>query len=271
MRRWRIVELDDETRLTTSRLRLDERILHFLVGSPYLDARLHGLLRRATVPDALPASYDQTAGRVAAGWSGRARAPLRVELVGGDLRTRADIAAVAARRLGLGLYEMSAADLPTDPAQRDLLARLWQREAILLPAALLVEVGEMDREQAAATDAFIESAAVPLVVSSPDPRQTARPAVSASPFRRWTRTSSSECGPMPSPTSPMCRRSICVTSWPSSRCRRIWSARPAQPWPGPARRGRAGRDRPGLAGGAHRGPDGHGRDGPPHRTAGGLG
>ncbi|HWU07619.1 MAG TPA: ATP-binding protein, partial [Streptomyces sp.] len=175
LRRWRIVELDDETRLTTSRLRLDERILHFLAGSPYLDARLHGLLRRTTAPASLPASYDLTAGRVAAGWSGARRgAPLRVELVGGDLRTRADIAAVAARRSGLVLYEMSAADLPTAPDRRDLLARLWQREAVLLPAALLVEAGDLDREQAAATDAFAESAAVPLVVSSTGPRQTAR-------------------------------------------------------------------------------------------------
>ncbi|CAM5691280.1 hypothetical protein SVIOM74S_08175 [Streptomyces violarus] len=34
LRRWRIVELDDDTRLTTSRLRLDERILHFLPARP---------------------------------------------------------------------------------------------------------------------------------------------------------------------------------------------------------------------------------------------
>ncbi|HZX39388.1 MAG TPA: AAA family ATPase [Streptomyces sp.] len=176
LRRWRLVELDDETRLTASRLRLDERILHFLVGSPYLDSRLHGLLRRTPVPQSLPASYDLAASQVAASWSGAGpHAPLRVELVGGDLRTRADIAAAAARRSGLGLYAMAADDMPTDPVERDRLARLWQREAILLPAALLVEVGELDREQAAATDAFIESAAVPLVVSSPDPRQTARP------------------------------------------------------------------------------------------------
>ncbi|MEU5716794.1 ATP-binding protein [Streptomyces sp. NPDC020403] len=176
LRRWRIVELDDETRLTTSRLRLDERILHFLVGSPYLDARLHGLLRRTTAPDTLPASHALAADRVAAGWAGAGRgAPLRVELVGADFRTRADIAAVAARRSGLGLYEMSAADLPAAPASRDLLARLWQREAVLLPAALLLEAGDLDREQSAATDAFVESAAVPLVVSSSGPRQTARP------------------------------------------------------------------------------------------------
>ncbi len=176
LRRWRLVELDDETRLTTSRLRVDERILHFLAGSPYLDARLHGLLRRAPVPPTLPPSYDRAADRVAEGWSGsRPEAPLRVELVGGDLTTRTDIAAVAARRTGLALYVMAADDVPTDAAERDRLARLWQREAVLLPAALLLEVGELDREQTAATDAFIDGAAVPLVVSGPDPRHTGRP------------------------------------------------------------------------------------------------
>ncbi|MEU6082234.1 ATP-binding protein [Streptomyces sp. NPDC047108] len=171
LRRWRLLELDDETRLTATRLRLDERILHFLLGSPYLDVRLHGLLRRTPVPDGLPASYDRAADRIAAGWAEPVPdAPLRVELVGGDLRTRADIAASAAHRTGLGLYAMSGQDVPSDPAERDGLARLWQREAILLPAALLLETGDLDREQATATDAFLASAAVPLVVAGTDPR-----------------------------------------------------------------------------------------------------
>ncbi|GAA1199381.1 ATP-binding protein [Streptomyces rhizosphaericus] len=176
LRRWRLVDLDEETRLTTTRLRIDERILHFLAGSPYLDARLHGLLRRAQPPRTLPPSYDRAADQVAAGWNeSRPEAPLRVELVGGDLTTRTDIAAEAARRTGLALYVMASDDVPTDAAERDRLARLWQREAVLLPAALLLEVGEPDREQTAATDAFIEAAAVPLVVSSEDPRRTGRP------------------------------------------------------------------------------------------------
>ncbi|MEU6919514.1 ATP-binding protein [Streptomyces olindensis] len=177
LRRWRILELDDASRLTTSRLRLDERILHFLLGSPYLDARLHGQLRRTPVPDRLPPSYDRAASGVAAGWTDGARpdAPLLVELVGGDLRSRADIAAAAAARAGLALYAVSAEDIPADPAERDRFARLWQREAILLPAALLVESGEPDREQRVATEAFLASAAVPVVVSSDDPRRTDRP------------------------------------------------------------------------------------------------
>ncbi|MBT2421938.1 ATP-binding protein [Streptomyces sp. ISL-22] len=177
LRRWRIVELDDESRLTTSRLRLDERILHFLLGSPYLDARLHGRLRRTPVPEQLPPSYDLAAGRVAEGWTTGASpdAPLLVEVTGGDLRSRADIVAAAAARSGLGLYAMGAEDIPADPAERDRLARLWQREAILLPAALLVEVGELDRDQRAATEAFLAGAAVPVVVSSEDPLRSDRP------------------------------------------------------------------------------------------------
>ncbi|MEU6657795.1 ATP-binding protein [Streptomyces sp. NPDC046821] len=176
LRRWRLVELDDESRLTMSRLRLDERILHFLLGSPYLDARLHGQLRRTPVADGLPPSYDLAANRVTAGWTDGARpdGPLLVELVGGDLRSRADIAAAAAARAGLGIYAMDAEDIPTDPAARDALARLWQREAILLPAALLVEVGELDRDQRAATEAFLAGAAVPVVVSSEDAWPTER-------------------------------------------------------------------------------------------------
>ncbi|KUL31814.1 ATP-binding protein [Streptomyces regalis] len=174
LRRWRLIELDDESRLTTTRLRLDERILHFLLGSPYLDARLHGMLRRTPAPDSLPVSYKRAAERVAAGWSApRADAPLRVELVGGDVRSRADIAAAAAAGTGLGLYTMAAEDVPTDPAERDRFARLWQREAILLPAALLLETGGLEREQAAATDAFIASAGVPLAVSSQEPAPSA--------------------------------------------------------------------------------------------------
>ncbi|MHC3474032.1 ATP-binding protein, partial [Streptomyces sp. 7R007] len=99
LRRWRIVELDDESRLTASRLRLDERILHFLLGSPYLDARLHGRLRRTPVPRTLPPSYDLAASRLAEGWTDGTGTSL-VEVTGGDPRSRADIAAAAAARAG---------------------------------------------------------------------------------------------------------------------------------------------------------------------------
>ncbi|MGW0209344.1 AAA family ATPase [Streptomyces sp. NPDC003233] len=189
LRRWRLVELDDRdgtVALTAARIRIDERILHFLVGVDYLDVRLHGLLHRVALPgEALPAAYERTAGEVSVGWAAAELETLpHVELVGADRQTRWEIAAAAARESGLTLYAVSAEDLPTDPGERDRLARLWQREAVLLPAALLVErydgasgvslgeapAGLSARDTSAAVDALTGGLAVPLVLSADEPR-----------------------------------------------------------------------------------------------------
>ncbi|MFF3911944.1 AAA family ATPase [Streptomyces sp. NPDC001852] len=188
LRRWRLLELDDRdgsAALTASRIRIDERILHFLVGVDYLDVRLHGLLNRiATSAQALPPAHERTARDVSASWAAAELDVLpHVELAGADRQTRWEIAAAAARESGLALYAVSAEDLPTDPGERDQLARLWQREAVLLPAALLVEshdgasvsLGEAPsglsaRDSSAAVDALTGGLAVPLVLSADDPR-----------------------------------------------------------------------------------------------------
>ncbi|QMV21064.1 AAA family ATPase [Streptomyces sp. SCUT-3] len=185
LRRWQLVALDDEASPTGSRLRIDERILHFLTGTPYLDVRLHGLVRRAAAPEDLPGPHGLTARRIAAAWSSaRADGPPHVELTGADRRTRLEVAAAAARLSGLGLYSVEAGDLPVDPAERDRLSRLWQREAVLLPAALLVEMPDApgaDRAAAGpgavqgpgAADAFTADLAVPVAVASDEPRPAA--------------------------------------------------------------------------------------------------
>ncbi|MFB7469393.1 ATP-binding protein [Kitasatospora sp. NPDC056184] len=179
LRRFRLVELDDETALTTSRLRIDERVLHFLVGVPYLDVRLHGLLTRVGPPGALPAPHERCAADLARCWTDAGlTGPPHAELTGADRRTRWEIAATAAHRAGLVLYAAHREDLPAEPAEREQLARLWQREAILIPAALLVEGGEPDRERPRTpngTESFLAGLAVPLVVSGDDPPPAGAP------------------------------------------------------------------------------------------------
>ena len=168
LRRWRLIELDDETSLTTTRLRADERILHFLAGVPYLDPRLRGLLGRAEPPGQPPATYQQVAAALSARWAcAPGHGPPHAEITGSDRQTRREIAAVAARQAGLDAYTIQAADLPADPAERDALARLWEREAILLPAVLLVEVNDAERRPLA--DAFCAGLAVPTGLSGDDP------------------------------------------------------------------------------------------------------
>ncbi|WP_158891583.1 ATP-binding protein [Amycolatopsis anabasis] len=167
LRRWRLIELDDSGALATARLRIDERILHFLAGIPYLDTRLHGLVAPAGEPDALPPSHARVAERVAASWAATARA--HGELVGADRRTRREVAAAAARASGLTLHVVEGADLPADPRDRDALGRLWEREAVLLPAALLVDCDDLSAERRAVAEAFAEPLGVPVLLASTDP------------------------------------------------------------------------------------------------------
>ncbi|HMZ56762.1 MAG TPA: ATP-binding protein, partial [Nitrospira sp.] len=44
LRRWRLLEVDDSAGLVNGRLRIDERVLHYLAGVNYLDPRLQPLL-----------------------------------------------------------------------------------------------------------------------------------------------------------------------------------------------------------------------------------
>lgn len=162
LRRWRLVEVDPDPVLTAARLRVDERVLHFLVGVPYVDSRLHGTLSRVDVPRDLPASHRGVAESMAARWSDGPQ----VHLVGGDQRTRWEVAAFAARHAGVALHAMSSEDVPTGAAEREALSRLWEREALLLPSALLVEVAGPHH---AAVRSFVDGLAVPVVVSALDP------------------------------------------------------------------------------------------------------
>jgi hypothetical protein len=165
LRRWRLVELDDETSLTSSRIRVDERILHFLAGVPYLDPRLRGVIQRAEPPDDLPVPHRELAGTLASRWTKVPAGPL-TELTGADRQTRRDIAAWAADQAGLSTYVLQPADLPADPGDRDALGRLWEREAILLPAMLTMEADDTERRRG---EAFCAALSVPVVLSADSP------------------------------------------------------------------------------------------------------
>jgi hypothetical protein len=165
LRRWHLIELDDETSLTASRIRIDERILHFLAGVPYLDPRLRGLMLRVDPPADIPAPHRAAADALAAQWAPVPAARCRPlgALTGADRQTRREITAWAAKRAGLNAYVLQPADLPADAAERDALARLWEREAILLPAALLIEVADAERDRC---ESFCATLGVPVVLSA---------------------------------------------------------------------------------------------------------
>ena len=70
LRRWRVVELAGSGPLQRRQLRLDERILHYLLGTSYLDARLEGLVERVAPGPVGGAAGERIAQAIAAAWSG---------------------------------------------------------------------------------------------------------------------------------------------------------------------------------------------------------
>ena len=171
LRFWRLVEITQPSghALTTSPLRADERIVNFLKGLNYLDDRLAPFVLPMASPEHAPpvpgaglvASHAELASRIverlepnrrsgaAAGVAQPQRWPLSlplVQLTGPDGESKTQVASEVTRQLGCQPYRLQAAALPAQPAELDQLARLWQREAALMPVALFVDAGDLRGE-----------------------------------------------------------------------------------------------------------------------------
>ena len=170
LRQWHLVEIMAGDALTISPLRIDERILHYLVGVSSVDERLRGLTAPLSVVGALPPSQQTVADQVAGSWSGssgRSAWPV-VQLCGGDPASKRAVAAAACALLGLNLRVMSAGVVPRGAADLDLFLRLWEREAVLNPSGLLLEFEETESSDAqgdAALSRLVETVRSPLAVS----------------------------------------------------------------------------------------------------------
>ncbi len=150
LRRWRLVEVTPGDSLTASPLRIDERILHYLAGTPYMDERLAGFVAPVRAPDSLPDSHRALADRVAAVWAGATSSALpAIQLAGAETAAKRSIAGAACAALGLSLSEMSSHATPQAPADLESLARLWEREAALSGSALLLDCDDIEIADAA--------------------------------------------------------------------------------------------------------------------------
>jgi len=186
LRHWRLIDVGSGPALTVSPLRIDERVLHHLVGMSYLDERLAALVEPVEPADAneLAPSHARLVERIAAAWSGsmgRDRPPL-IRLCGPDAADRRALAAAAAAAVGLRLAAIRAELIPAAAAEFDALARLWEREAALGGAVLLVECDDADSgndpQHARSVRRLAERIAGIVIVSDREPRPFAhRPVI----------------------------------------------------------------------------------------------
>jgi ATP-dependent 26S proteasome regulatory subunit len=169
LRWWRMLELGMGNSLSNSPLSLDERVLHYLTGVPQMDARLTGLTRQVPLVPEIPASHHGIVERMMLAWSGEKEREqgLVIQLNAkypGDTRA---IAAQACHRAGMTLFSIEARDIPANVTERDALARLWEREAVLANVILLVECD--DAAHAANVISFASGISVAILLSSREP------------------------------------------------------------------------------------------------------
>jgi hypothetical protein len=162
LRYWRLIEIHQPggQPLITSTLRADERIVSYLKGLIYLDDRLTPLLIPLEVAESqvgLPPSQCMAAETIVRSLERAAktqRLPV-IQLVGPDSPSKQLVAGHTASALHLRVYRLPAELLPAQAGDFETLARLWQRESMLLPVALYLDAHEVER--ATATEGQLSS------------------------------------------------------------------------------------------------------------------
>ena len=157
LRHWHLIEINQPgaLALTNSPLRADERIVNYVKGLNRLDDRIAALTEPLSLAeDALdiPPSQQEIVQRIVHYWQQMAvMDPMAstssspyVQLVGSDEGSKELVALYTTTQLNRQLYRLPIHMFPVQGTDIDLLARLWQRESLLLPLALYLDAHEMD-------------------------------------------------------------------------------------------------------------------------------
>ena len=179
LRRGRLIGFDRATQdsgLVRRTLRVEEAVLHELLGLPHLDEALRPFLDplSPSVAERLSASQGSAVQTLVELWTSEADRPVAWFGEGaGSTETHAAalaVASAAGRHLGWGIFVLHAHRLPDDPARIEELIERWRRDAVLQDLALVVEFGEFEESSARQEPIrqWLERAAGPTAVISQD-------------------------------------------------------------------------------------------------------
>lgn len=147
LRYFRLIEIiqPGHQPLTSSPLRADEKVVNYIKGLNYLDDRLSFLLSSMDIMPGcdLPPSQAAVAERIKKHLdTGKRRLPI-IQLVGADEASKQHVAQNVVSSAGLHLLRLSAELIPAPISEMEALARLWDRERMLLPLALYIDASEI--------------------------------------------------------------------------------------------------------------------------------
>lgn len=168
LRRWRLIELRGSGPFAHREIAVDERVLHFLMGVNYLDARLEGLVTEVEPTAKLSAREQAVSARLTNAWTKTGAQGLPVLTIAGrDAATMREIMANVAVASGLRLYCIDGADIPTEWTARAGLAVYCDRELALSGGALLIDCRTNETTDAAKR--LADALTGPVAIAAPDP------------------------------------------------------------------------------------------------------
>jgi predicted nucleic acid-binding protein len=167
LRRHRLIEMDAGYGLMAAPLRIDERVLHYLAGVNELDHRLEGMVERREIPAWLYEEHWLLTKEIVEAERDSSATNFVVHLFGDDAQGQEAIAASIARQVGRTLFVLRMEDTPAAGAEMEEFFTLWTREALLLPALLLLQWE--DEMPTAAARRIAERMDGPLIIASREP------------------------------------------------------------------------------------------------------
>lgn len=171
LRLWKLINIEGGETLTGSRLRIDERLLHYLAGVSSLDTRLAEIVKPVAFHGTLAPSHEEIAKQIISSLLRQGGFPdLSLhQLHGGDEAGKRMIAANVCENLGIRLYIIRASEIPEDPIERNRLQRLWNRESILENNAIMVEWNEDANPNSLPAHSFLENLKGMTLISRTEP------------------------------------------------------------------------------------------------------
>jgi ATPase family associated with various cellular activities (AAA) len=141
LRRWRLIEPTPGRSLATTPLQIDERVLNFLLGIDHEDATVARLVYEPLPEAVLVPTHRAIAARITKFWAEHPDTPqpTAIQLCGGDPRALIDIAQAACADSGMQTRIVMSDAIPKDAESLGMFARLWEREASFVGAALVVD------------------------------------------------------------------------------------------------------------------------------------
>jgi hypothetical protein len=171
LRNWQLITADRRPGepLALTPLRCDERILDFIKGLNRIDERL-SLLATETSPPPDEAPDNEALATLSRLWGEHMTPGVAALLFGADPPLRLAVAAAAAAASKRRLYRLEAESLPASPGDLDQFARLWNREAVLMPLALLIDVTGLEEGPGVSlVRRFVSRLSFPVALSADRP------------------------------------------------------------------------------------------------------